>query len=75
MEGRTLDEVDAGDYNFSCATMIHRVRGSGKTMRSCVSQAVPQDMNAYQTLEIELGALHVKNKRMMYIYQVYRNKK
>ena len=63
--GRALAEVNAGDYNFSCATMIHRVRDSGKTIRSCINQAGPHHMNAYQTLGIEQGALHVKNKEMV----------
>lgn len=61
--GRALGEVKAGDYNFPCATMIHTVRDSGKTISSCVNQAGPHHMNVYQTLGIKRGALHVKNKR------------
>lgn len=72
---RVLNEEDAVDYNFSCTTMSHRVRGSRSTIRSHLHKAVPYHMNARQTVELNWEYFMPKTRGWWHIYQVYRNKK
>lgn len=68
-KGGALDEVDVGDYNFSCATMIHRVRGSGNTIRSYLNQAVATPHECLPDTRKRTGSTSCqKNKKMEILF-------
>ena len=56
-KGRALDEVNAGDNDFSPATVIHRVRSSGNTRRSYLIQAGTTPHECLPDIRKQIGSL------------------